>query len=1083
MSQHTVQPRIPRRLGDCLLRFRRTVRSQVIAFESRKSLLAALVATLSLFIVDRFFETPWTVRALIAAVVFATAIVSLTACVRILSQTRSLLRCARWIRSRGVPLGDEILGVLELAGEGHEKEGSPALRLAALSQVSERIRDEDLRPALPNERRVSLRAACLFTGILALVVTVFLPHLTLNALQRWIMPWKDLPRVTLTSLRKAPETMVVPLGEASQFEIAIDRDSVWRPKHASVRGKDFSVQSQPLTADATYPFQWPRLLEPETVQLKIGDAFHTMQMVPKPRPKVRQVRAEVLLPAYLRAVGVSNPRMTLTDNTMEVLRGSGVNLEIETSSPVGEALVNGDVTDTRDQTIFVHGDPLDERSPEAAAWTLRWTDEDGLSQESPLRIRFQTIDDRPPTVHVRHPKIEDRMLQEEVVPFQIHGVDDFAVRRMGVAWRNATKSENADEAGWQERPIPIRVGQDVTVESRFQPLAFGAAAGKQEIRFWVEDDRPGAARVYSPTIPVHILSSTEHAIWVDQQLARWRQGAMELHDQELRLFETNRALSKTPSNERDAQWRNEVGRQAQAERQNARRIVDLAAQGRKLLAQAGRNREIEAEQVQAIAESIVELESLAFEKMPQTAKLLESVAQTAPNLENDNEFEEIMDVESSLTETPTVDAAPEAQSPSDASDEPDPKNGPRLNLAGTTIVDQSKSQPNEQDAKPTQNEAPEVVDLKLAVEDHAEVVAAFDRIAEQLQTVMKGLQESTLVKRLKSASRRQDRVAAGLDEHIESTFGANAPSQEELSAVVNDQTGVELRVRTIVDDLEAFCERRDIELFVNVLNEMQSSDVLSRLRDLREGLGRRPGASITEAEYWAARLDQWADNLVPEEKEQPDGQSKSPGKRSVPPKIILEVLRVLESEVELREQTRGTEQRRETVDDDQHMAAAIRLSEAQDLLRDRLDVIVDSLQAEPQGELNFAGEIEVLSAASQAMNEATQTLQSRETGAPAIAAETEAIELMLQSNKIKPDDSGSGSASSSQAAATKEAAMQLLEEALNPLAKQRRGETETSIGRSRDQVPERLREPVRRFFDQLEQRRFERDSTGQRPRP
>ncbi|MEO1615628.1 MAG: hypothetical protein AAFV88_07260 [Planctomycetota bacterium] len=165
------------------------------------------------------------------------------------------------------------------------------------------------------------------------------------------------------------------------------------------------------------------------------------------------------------------------------------------------------------------------------------------------------------------------------------------------------------------------------------------------------------------------------------------------------------------------------------------------------------------------------------------------------------------------------------------------------------------------------------------------------------------------------------------------------------------------------------------------------------------------------------------------------------------------------------------------------MAAAIRLSEAQDLLRDRLDVIVDSLQAEPQGELNFAGEIEVLSAASQAMNEATQTLQSRETGAPAIAAETEAIELMLQSNKIKPDDSGSGSASSSQAAATKEAAMQLLEEALNPLAKQRRGETETSIGRSRDQVPERLREPVRRFFDQLEQRRFERDSTGQRPRP
>ena len=111
---------------------------------------------------------------------------------------------------------------------------------------------------------------------------------------------------------------------------------------------------------------------------------------------------------------------------------------------------------------------------------------------------------------------------------------------------------------------------------------------------------------------------------------------------------------------------------------------------------------------------------------------------------------------------------------------------------------------------------------------------------------------------------------------------------------------------------------------------------------------------------------------------------------------------------------------------------------------------------------------------------ATKTLVSPETGAPAIAAQTEVIELLLQSNKVSPDTSegGGGGSGASAGGEADQAAVAMLGQSLNELARSRGLDTEVASSNARDDVPERFREGVVEYFDRLEKRLSNKDGGG-----
>ena len=132
-------------------------------------------------------------------------------------------------------------------------------------------------------------------------------------------------------------------------------------------------------------------------------------------------------------------------------------------------------------------------------------------------------------------------------------------------------------------------------------------------------------------------------------------------------------------------------------------------------------------------------------------------------------------------------------------------------------------------------------------------------------------------------------------------------------------------------------------------------------------------------------------------------------KGSLPPGIVLEVLQILDSEVQLREQTR-CRTKRSVVTDTEHMNDANRLGELQQSYQERVDSLVDQILDLPNAEGDFANELNLLGQVSGVMQEATEILYKPQTGPTAIAAETEAIELLLKSKRFNPNASGGSGA-------------------------------------------------------------------------
>jgi hypothetical protein len=190
----------------------------------------------------------------------------------------------------------------------------------------------------------------------------------------------------------------------------------------------------------------------------------------------------------------------------------------------------------------------------------------------------------------------------------------------------------------------------------------------------------------------------------------------------------------------------------------------------------------------------------------------------------------------------------------------------------------------------------------------------------------------------------------------------------------------------------------------------------------------------------------------------------------LPPSIVLEVLQILEAEVNLREETRVAEQARPAIDSQKHRDQANTLSDTQGKLQVRLDNVTDRIRQLPDGEMEFAPEIQLLETVSPIMAETTQILARPETGSPAIAAETEVIELLLKSKRINPKGGGGGGASpgGGGTGTTTDSALALLGSGTNDKELREDRGISQATGESGPGLPEEFRAGLDEYFNRFE---------------
>ena len=400
------------------------------------------------------------------------------------------------------------------------------------------------------------------------------------------------------------------------------------------------------------------------------------------------------------------------------------------------------------------------------------------------------------------------------------------------------------------------------------------------VRIFAEDYFPGRERVYSPPYTLYVLNAEQHAIWLTEQLSKWHRQSLEVRDREMQLHETNKQLRDMSPDELDrAETRRKIENQALAERANGRRLSGLVTTGEDLVQQAMRNPEFGVGHLEKWAEMLQILKDISANRMPSVADLLKQASQSsmaAATPQRDKtpmagmvrdtrsapQTSEPGDSKKGKAGVPQVVDRESSQQPlsKDDGQQPAPKSSgqPRLTLPVTTVAGK---------AGKGNASCPTAQKIEEAVSKQRDLLAEFEKIADELNRVLANLEGSTLLKRLKAASRMQYSIAGRMVDLVRDAFGLSVPqSRDGAPKVLDELTKQEAKgshdVSVIMDDMQSYFERRRFMQFKTVLDEMRKLDVVGNLRQLGDDLKKENGLSIAQCEYWSDTLDRWADDLV-----------------------------------------------------------------------------------------------------------------------------------------------------------------------------------------------------------------------------
>ena len=1072
---------IPESMKDKLLAFRRRVWTLKMVEALAGAIIGVLLGFLLTYSLDRFFDTSSLMRGLILCGSAVTCGLIPLAINRWIIKRRRLDQLARLLSETHPSAGDQLLGVIELSEDTSEQSRSPELVEAAIRQVAASVQEQDLSEAIPNPRHRHRSAAAGLLAMAVFALLIFTATATRNAWARFLMPWGSTPRYTFAGVQDLPDNLVVAHGEPFELSVALRPDTEWSPGTASVAMERQPAQIAELTA-TEYQFSLPGQIQTANLFVKVGDFKGLIAIEPKLRPELSSIKANVQLPSYLGRK--ETIRKDIRGSSFSAVKGSEATFLASASRELAAAQVNGQPTDPAEAS-FSTAPLLISQNSEIA---FQWTDHDGLSGSQPFNLAIEATEDGAPTLICDNLPRRKVILDSEVVTFTIRARDDFGVQRVGIEWQgldetntNIASGESILGAGHQQAEFLELVGA-------FSPASHQITPQPIAVRVFVEDYLPNRERVYSPTSVFDVLDAEQHAIWITTQLARWHRMSLDVRDREMQLHETNKELRQLPTEELATETNLEkLTDQADRERNNGRRLKNLVQNGEGLLKEAMRNQDIAVENLDQWAEMMQILKDISANRMPSVADLLDKSAQQTSQSPPKKDGKQGKQVgKNRLTQSgqskPGEEETPESDSPTPA---------PSINDVESTQHDLSKTKPEDtppgkpsqgrfglpdtklagnakSDSPPSDQQSP----LEGAVTEQKELLAEFDKVADELNNILANLEGSTLVKRLKAASRKQQAVAGTLSNIVPNSFGVSEREKEihaqTFSQLAEVETNSSNEASHIMDDMAAYFERSRFMLFQRVLDDMREQDVTAELRLLADNLRKENGLAISQAEYWSDNFDRWAEDLVEVTKggASPGGKPKG----SLPPAIVLEVLQLLEGEVKLREETRVAEQARPAVTDTEHVMTANRLSEKQHGFNERMDDVVRRILELPDAESEFDKEIGLLSQVSGVMAETTEILVKPETGPPAIAAETEVIELLLKSKRFNPNAGGGGGADPGGGGSgdTETPALAMVGSGVNDKENREELSATQATGNTGMPLPEEFRTGLDQYFSRLE---------------
>lgn len=875
---------LPDRMRNKLEKFQRKVWMIKLTEGLLAGAFGLLLSYLLVFALDRFMDTPAFMRAIILIVgSLGLGIWFPMVCHKWIWKSRQLEQVAKLLKFKFPRLGDHLLGIIELVNNHEEQGRSEALTRAALAQVDEETKDRDFSDAVPKPKH---RRWALIAGIpaaIAVAAILIVPAAGTNALARWLMPWKHTERYTFTQLESLPDNLVVPMAEDSNLRARLSEDTQWSPETGSAYVSGVRVKAN--QEDGNYGFVIPPLKDSSKLKVAIGDARKKISVQPEPRPELSSLVASIKLPDYLQR---SKPlEKDIRGGVVTMVHGSQVSFVGTATREIAEATANGESIEVDGNSILTSPVSVSDSS----VMEFYWKDALGLTSKSPLKLKIRAEEDQQPSLMCRRLEKQRVIMVKDVLQFEVDAQDDFGVRTIGMEWKGTVSKQDNYEPANGEKIVSAGDpdATELNAVATFSPQRQGVKPQTLQLRLYTEDFLPNRERVYSPVYTVYVLSEEEHAIWLSRRMDEWFKQSLETYEREQQLFKENVKLRNLSAEELDKPTtRERIRSQAAAEQAQGRRLTALTKLGTELVKEATRNDQFNVATLEKMSEMLGALDGIANDRMPTVADLLKNAADAA-NAEPSPGESEPSDSESAPSVN-DIQGSPQGKGGEKGEDGEKPK-VPSINIQESTM---DKPEEGEKKAEDESEESgggggakfslpsvqvpdnspssggscPAGEKMEQAVEAQEELLAEFQKVAEELKRIIQNLEGSTFVKRLKAMSRRHIELAQDINESTLNQFGESeslvsepTKNRSELLAKRENLHGGTLA--NIQDDLEAYVNRVNEGKFQTVLSEMKSDEVLKQVTDVAEKIvANESGGSIAHSEFLADTFDRWAEQLV-----------------------------------------------------------------------------------------------------------------------------------------------------------------------------------------------------------------------------
>ena len=482
--------------------FRRRVWSIKMVEAACAAVFGVVVAFLLTFVLDRATDTPaWVRGGLLALAALSCAIIPLSV-YRWIWGNRRLEQLARLLARKHPSIGDQLLGIIELARDDSEQARSRTLCEAAIVQVADDAQRRDFSDSVPSPRHRLWGWLAAVPMAVAVGLLVFVPAAATNALARFLAPWGDTPRYTFAAVQSLPDRLVVAHGEPFTVAVRLDDRTVWRPGQGMARLGD----QHPVTArlrDGRYEFELPSQIDNGWLDVRIGDARQRVRIEPTMRPELTSLVADVKLPAYL---GRPDPQhKDVRGGAISLVKGSQAQFAATASRELSDARVDGKRQPPQGATVSTPKQRVDD----SRKIEFQWQDKFGLAGKEPFTLSVNGRDDEAPALSCEDLPRTKVVLDSEMLAFKVRASDDFGVKRVGIEWqglddptvKTPAKGERVLAAGGNDKDT-------VEIGGTFSAKSLGIEPQPVQLRIFAEDYFPGRPRVYSGTYLFYVLNPT-----------------------------------------------------------------------------------------------------------------------------------------------------------------------------------------------------------------------------------------------------------------------------------------------------------------------------------------------------------------------------------------------------------------------------------------------------------------------------------------------------------------------------------------------------------------------------------------------